>query len=352
MATERDNQVQHSELLISIRQMLDEKITPITDRLCKIEKSLSFAMDEILKIKTLEKAHEQQIIKNQQVQAQVIGLKAENKNLKEQLLSQEVYSRKNNIRIIGISCNENQNLEDEIIQTVGKVGISLSARDIERVHYTTPARPRVRRPVLLRLLSSKDKIKIMTKKNELQAIQVYVHEDYPKEILERRRMLLPIFFKALELYPELHPKFHIDRFNMGGIVYTVDNIGNIQYPELLPERVFTPAKAGLQAFFTKYSPLSNHHPTRFKVEGQLFSSSEQYYVYQKALHFEDRDLAELILKTSEPERVKQLGKRVQGFNKKEWYRVSVEYMFQAMLAKFTQNEDLEGFYWQQMETDC
>ena len=54
-------------------------------------------------------------------------------------------------------------------------------------------------------------------------------------------------------------------------------------------------------------------------------------------------MAELILKTSEPERVKQLGKRVQGFNKKEWYRVSVEYMFQAMLAKFTQNEDLKGF---------
>ena len=122
MATERDNQVQHSELLTSIRQMLDEKITPITDRLCKIEKSLSFAMDEILKIKTLEKAHEQQIIKNQQVQAQVIGLKAENKNLKEQLLSQEVYSRKNNIIIIGISCNENQNLEDEIIQTVARLG--------------------------------------------------------------------------------------------------------------------------------------------------------------------------------------------------------------------------------------
>ena len=49
------------------------------------------------------------------------------------------------------------------------------------------------------------------------------------------------------------------------------------------------------------------------------------------------------LETSEPERVKQLGKRVQGFNKQEWNRVSVEYMFQAMLAKFTHNEGLKGF---------
>ena len=43
----------------------------------------------------------------------------------------------------------------------------------------------------------------------------------------------------------------------------MDNTDTIQYPDLLPERVFTPAKDGIQAYFTKFSPLSNFYPFCF-----------------------------------------------------------------------------------------
>ena len=42
-------------------------------------------------------------------------------------------------------------------------------------------------------------------------------------------------------------------------------------------------------------------------------------------------------------KIKQLGKKVRGFQKTEWYRVAPEYMFHVMHAKFAQNEQLKGF---------
>ena len=38
-----------------------------------------------------------------------------------------------------------------------------------------------------------------------------------------------------------------------------------------------------------------------------------------------------------------MGKKVQGFQKSEWYRVSNEYMYKAMFLKFSKNEKLKGF---------
>ena len=64
------------------------------------------------------------------------------------------------------------------------------------------------------------------------------------------------YYQALELYPVLKPKFYIDKLNIGGKVYAVDNVYFIQYPELMPEQIFAPTKSGIKAFYSKY----NIHP--------------------------------------------------------------------------------------------
>ena len=112
-----------------------------------------------------------------------------------------------------------------------------------------------------------------------------------------------------------NPKFHGDKMSMGGKLYTKENIHTIQFPELQPERVFSPIRNGIQAYYTKYSPLSNFHPAKFETEGKSFATVEHYFVYKKALHFQDSESASLILKTSDPEKVKQLGKKYKDFKK-------------------------------------
>ena len=186
-------QVQRSNQVTPRRNL---KLVPITDRLGKIEHSLSYAMEEITKISALEE--------NNQMQQK--SLKQENKLLKEQIVTQENYSRKKNIKIVGIKSQNNQGLEDSIIRVMRKIGINLSPRDIETAHYITQDRRGENSPVIVRFLHWKDKQSIMTKKDRLRQDNIYIQEDYPRVIEERRRMLIPIFIKALELYPDLQPK--------------------------------------------------------------------------------------------------------------------------------------------------
>ena len=52
--------------------------------------------------------------------------------------------------------------------------------------------------------------------------------------------------------------------------------------------------------------LSNWYPSRFIVNDITFSSMEQFMMYQKAICFEDNDIAQKILKTENVAYIKEL----------------------------------------------
>ena len=332
-----------ADLLNKIDSLLTGKLEPITTRLNNIEQQLAEIKDPTERVDALEKLCKLQEKKCQQLQTKLNEAEVQNKKLQEELLQQEIYSRRKNVTIHGLSYQNHESLEDIVIKKLKEADVTITSQDIDRVHLVGNPKLGNRRPVIVRLLRWKDKQSILHVRDRLRQMNITIQEDYPTEVNERRRMLLPIFFKALELYPALNPKFYVDRINLGGKIYTVDNINSIQFPELLPERVFSPVESNVQAYFTKYSPLSNFYPAKIDAEGHSFWTSEQYFTYKKALHFEDKDTALAILQTKDPEKVKQLGKKIQGFQKKEWYRVSQEYMYEAMMLKFSQNETMKGF---------
>ena len=58
--------------------------------------------------------------------------------------------------------------------------------------------------------------------------------------------------------------------------------------------------------------LSNWHLSDFEVDGVKFTSMEQYMMYQKAILFDDRELAQQILSTSNAGKIKALGRAVRN----------------------------------------
>lgn len=86
--------------------------------------------------------------------------------------------------------------------------------------------------------------------------------------------------------------------------------------------------------------LSNWYSSPFTVEGIKFSCSEQYFMFMKARHFGDHDIAQRILLEFSAVQMKELGKKVRGFNTAEWDRVKTTYMYQGCLEKFKANRDL------------
>lgn len=88
---------------------------------------------------------------------------------------------------------------------------------------------------------------------------------------------------------------------------------------------------------------SNFQACTFTIGNNVFNCSEQAFMYFKATHFNDDAIAEEIMATAEPKDQKALGKLVRGFSNEEWEKVRYQYMLTAVLAKFSQNENLKQF---------
>ena len=87
--------------------------------------------------------------------------------------------------------------------------------------------------------------------------------------------------------------------------------------------------------------LSNWYPSRFSVNCITFSSMEQYMMYKKAVCFGDKDTADKILATNDVAKIKALGRLVANYNENYWNGVRQIVVFDGLLAKFSQNEDLK-----------
>ena len=87
--------------------------------------------------------------------------------------------------------------------------------------------------------------------------------------------------------------------------------------------------------------LSNWYPSQFQINGIEFSSMEQYMMYKKAACFKDNDIAKRILNSTDVAYIKALGRQVKNYNDSYWSGIRQIVVYEGLLAKFTQNEDLK-----------
>lgn len=88
------------------------------------------------------------------------------------------------------------------------------------------------------------------------------------------------------------------------------------------------------AFYGKNSPYSNFHYVEFDYKGYKVTSSEQAFMLEKALMF-DESMVEAILATTDPRAIKKLGRQVKNFDEKKWDKVKYDIMVDVLLAKFS-----------------
>ena len=87
--------------------------------------------------------------------------------------------------------------------------------------------------------------------------------------------------------------------------------------------------------------LSNWYPAPFTLDGQHFTSVEQYMMYRKAITFGDTETAQAILSTDNVGKIKALGRSVLGYSDTVWNGIRQIVVYRALLEKFRQNPDLK-----------
>ncbi len=86
---------------------------------------------------------------------------------------------------------------------------------------------------------------------------------------------------------------------------------------------------------------SNWYPSPFTAYSMAFSSMEQFMMYRKAIYFHDERVASQILNTDDVALIKELGRHVSNYDDSHWNGVRQIVVYEGLLSKFSQNEDLK-----------
>lgn len=87
-------------------------------------------------------------------------------------------------------------------------------------------------------------------------------------------------------------------------------------------------------------PFSQWYRSSFIIDNITYNCAEQYMMHQKALLFNDHEIAKKIMKTQDPRKQKALGKEVKNFTMKVWNEHCLAIVFRGNHAKFSQNRRL------------
>jgi ribA/ribD-fused uncharacterized protein len=91
------------------------------------------------------------------------------------------------------------------------------------------------------------------------------------------------------------------------------------------------------------SVLSQWWPCRFVVDGQLYTTAEQFMMAGKARLFGDAAALAEILATHDPAACKALGRKVRGFDGARWTAAAFEVVTRGNVAKFGDDPALRAY---------
>ncbi|XP_065658703.1 uncharacterized protein LOC136083228 [Hydra vulgaris] len=98
--------------------------------------------------------------------------------------------RRNNLRIDGITENENWDDTEKKVISLFENNLSLSNINIERAHRIGKKDGNKSRIIVVKLLHYKDKVKALHAANKLKGSGTYINEDFSFETNERRKKLV------------------------------------------------------------------------------------------------------------------------------------------------------------------
>ncbi|VDI41711.1 Hypothetical predicted protein [Mytilus galloprovincialis] len=179
---------------------MEEHCNKLDSEICGIKTDLKAQTSNIVSLdKGLGGLHS----KLQEIETQNITLTDENYKLQEKIIDQQKRSMRDNLIFKGIYDDHDptENTE-ETVKNFIKTELGLESKDINFhvVHRLRPRQDRGPRNILAKFERRKDRNRVLeaAKKELKQKPQYYVHEQFPVEIIERRRELIPILKDARE----------------------------------------------------------------------------------------------------------------------------------------------------------
>ena len=317
-----------------------------------LKSSVDFYIEEVSECKkdlvSIRSDYDKMSSKMEELEDQNKRLHSEIQQLHENNLKSEIRRRELNLIFEGVRDTYGENfflLRNKIVaifnhmEVFNRCGTQVPIVKLQRFG---PFQRDQNRPVLCQFLRYSDVRLVLENRGQLPN-NVFVQEDYPSEIEERRRILRPIFKKAKSM-PQYRGKCRltVDKLVIKGQTFTVKPINNLDRlpTELSPRNSAERQNDQILAFFTKSSPFSNFHPSPFMKNNSTYHCNEQYIQARKAEIFNDDETHSKIMRCKCPYEIKRLGRSVRDFKDHIWTNEAEKVTIEGCMAKFNQNQDL------------
>jgi len=279
-------------------------------------------------------------------------LKYKYTSLQERVIKMEAYSRKDNLLISGITEPEKETDLDCLKSVYNVFSNTLGIPDAQNMRIVrchrlgSPRNNQTKKPrtIIVKFHWFGDRVKVWENRKNLKGTGIFLNEDLPHEIIDRRNVLTPCMKEARKRGYKAFlsdDKLHITFSNGKRSVYSIDTIHHLPQ-ELHPHNVSAKQNDTCLVFFTKSCPLSNFYPSPIIVDGQKFLHVEQYFQCAKAAFANDESGVKRIMESESPLQCKLVGDRLK-INKVAWQNKAPEVMEKALFHKINQNRTVKQF---------
>ena len=195
------------------------------------------------------------------------------------------------------------------------------------------------RPLSVEFLSRQDSTYVLANRTWLRK-WIYVEREYSLETERKRKLLRPIV-KASKNLKDFKGKVHLkdDTVVVHGKTITTKTLHKLP-EELNVFNVTCCSNETTIGFFGELNPLSNFHPAAFVYNDTHYTTSEQFIQHQKALYFNDHQMATRIITAERPADCKAMGTDIKNFNQDRWDSIAKEICKPGIREKFKQQPAL------------
>ena len=154
-------------------------------------------------------------------------------HLEEKVLALELSSRRNNLKFLNVekqplnSGSTREDCESTVLEICANLGLNLDRNDIERAHRLGHAGI-ADRPIIVKFLRYKVREEVFQAfrklRNSGKKQHIMVVEDFPHEVVERRRQFKPILNAAFKSAGKYKAYLSVDNLVLNGQTYSVADL--------------------------------------------------------------------------------------------------------------------------------
>lgn len=300
------------------------------------------------RLRTVEASIQQE---NAAFQAQVLQKTDEKvrivtEEIRDEFIQEQCESRRFNLLFVGLKELEGEE-PVKVITSFLKNRMQITGVRVDSAYRLGKPGGDRPRPILARFPVLPQRQRIWFSKSKIKPSKedgkVWIHEDLPKAAKHVQRTLYRVLKKAKSIegrFDGAHIKgqsLYID-----GKAYREENLESL--PDVLrPSNLAIMQSDNVLVFFGRFTPLSNHHPSPFHLNGQLFTCMEQFLAWNRASLAEDQELISKALSKADPIVYKGILNDLRDNKPEEWKRQVENFALLGLMAKFQQNPPLAHF---------